>query len=375
MATEIPNDYSKSPIYNLNPVTSPSNTEGNFNPATSPVTSVTKPGSQSLVPQPPDITEEFTPSNLNVQSFNLANNFTSNNPFNFDSQGFNQLQPTVEQQSIAGLALGLIPQKITNGLQQQALTIQDRPVTVAPPRPGNFTGQIPYFLNAILSTPVGALPKGPLWVVVFDSFPAVIKEAKNYEPQMPTKWEIEKAFNTITSSRYQTEKGCILAQNVVVPGESLVYNVEGLQYNGFIRSRVGAGRDDFEMLRIGFLNTNVSIVDNVIRPWVVMTSHLGMIARPPELNYRTNISVYKLGVYRTDTPPFVLQRFNFWGACPINVGSEELTYSDTGAATIKTAEFVYQWYTTDSGENLYASGQIPSPGENVEVRRAIPVVR
>jgi len=259
---------------------------------------------------------------------------------------------------------------------------------VSPPTPTSFVGQIPFFLNAVLSTPAGALPKGPLWVVIFDGFPQIIKQVKDYEPNMPTPWEIEKAFNTITSSRYQTEKGCILAQSISLPGESLITIVEGNQYNGFIRGRLGAGRQDFDLLRINFLNTNLLFVDNVIRPWTIMTGHLGMIARPKEQNYRTNLTVYRLGVVDRDTPPFILQQYNFWGVCPVSVSTEDLVY-DNSSQVVKGADFTYQWYTVTSDKNVFAQGtpsqdlrgtldgqtvaRAVNPGAPIAVERAIPL--
>jgi hypothetical protein len=74
--------------------------------------------------------------------------------------------------------------------------------------PQTFIGQIPFFLNAVLSTPAGALPKGPLWVIVFDfdnNILNTIKSVKDYEPTMPEPWSIEEALNTVTSQRYQQE--------------------------------------------------------------------------------------------------------------------------------------------------------------------------
>lgn len=241
----------------------------------------------------------------------------------------------------------------------------------------SFIGGIPFFLNAVLSTPAGALPKGPLWVVTIDfddNLRNTIKKVQDYEPQMPDKWEIDAALDTITSNRYQNEKGCILAQTVSVPGEALITTAAGEQYNGFIRGQVGAGRQDFQPLRIGFLNTNVNFVDNVIRPWVIMTGHLGFIARPPREKYRTTITVYKLGISSVDNPPFILQQYNFWGCCPVNISAEDYNYAPEPAATIKSTDFIYQWYTTSSNKNIYANSKIPTPqNSNVEVRRATPV--
>jgi len=238
--------------------------------------------------------------------------------------------------------------------------------------PQTFIGQIPFFLNAVLSTPAGALPKGPLWVIVFDfdnNILNTIKSVKDYEPTMPEPWSIEEALDTVTSQRYQQEKGCMFAQTVSLPGEQFLYGREGPQYNSYIRGGVGQGRVDFESVQINFLNTNVNFVDNVIRPWAVMTGHLGMIARPPEKKYRCNLTVYKLGIDKQDRPPFIAQQFNFWGVCPISVGNEELTYSDNTPIT-KSAEFVYHWYTTSSNRNTFALRGNEPRVNGIDVRRA-----
>jgi hypothetical protein len=219
-------------------------------------------------------------------------------------------------------------------------------------------GHVPYFLTSILSTPAGSLPRGPLWVVNFyldDNLKGTIKKAGDYEPQLPTNsWDIETALDTITSDTFLRDRGCVLAQSVNIPGESLITNVEGTQYNGYIRSRVGLGRQDFETLNISFLTTNVNFVDNVIRPWTIMTGHLGMIARPNVAGqkYRSdNVQIIRLGFVSPDEPLVELQVFEFYGVCPIAVDGEQLNYSSTGNQTTKSATFAYQWYTTRSNGN------------------------
>jgi hypothetical protein len=232
--------------------------------------------------------------------------------------------------------------------------------------------QIPHFLQSVLSTPAGALPKGPLWAVIFeDSFnpgttingsgiPKVITKVTQYEPQLP-KWNIEAAVKEICSPQYVSTKGCILAQNVTLPGEGIVQTgVEGLQYNGFIRGKVGNGRDDYEPIKISFLNTNVSFVDNVIRPWVIMTGHLGLIARDGDLTYRTNMKIIRFGSSDRKKPPFILQTFTFYGVCPVSVDAEE--YTQDGSVNItKSASFIYQWYTVDSSKNAFNDPSLNKP--------------
>ena len=320
----------------------------------------------------------------NQQPINLASNFTSNNPFG-------NVTTNPNDTAIAGLQSGIIPQNLQNGLQQQAPPTPTSPSyrstsvsTNTPNIPDSeIVGQIPYFLQSVLSTPAGALPKGPLWIVTFDNsydndakayigksgIPSIINSVADYEPQAP-KWNITKAIGTICSDNFLQTKGCILAQNVTVPGEGIIATgVEGIQSNSFIRSKVGQGRNDFEDLRIGFLNTNVSFADNVIRPWVIMTGHKGLIARKGRDQYRTNITVRRLGVSNAGEPPFILQTFNFYGACPIQIDGEEYTYNDNGTAVVRTATFTYQWYTVDSSKNKFAN-VLP---DDAQVKRALPV--
>lgn len=239
-----------------------------------------------------------------------------------------------------------------------------------------FRGQIPFFLNSFLSKPATALPKGAQWVLVFegvfnsegkidynDILPVpAIKLGIKYEPR---KWDIDKALESTLEYDNQKTKGCLFVQAVKLPGESNTVNPEGLQQSGFIRTATGQGRDAFANLEISFLDTNISFVDNVIRPWVIATSHLGMIARSGAENYRCNISVYKLGVLTVDQPPFVLQKYTFFGACPITVSGEEYNYTQTQTPINREATFVYHYYSMDtSTDNLILNNKgkkIPLP--------------
>jgi hypothetical protein len=220
-------------------------------------------------------------------------------------------------------------------------------------------GQIPFFLSNFLSRPASALPKGAQWVLVFEGcysktgaidykevipVPAILKGVR-FEPGQ---WQIEQSLRTTLQTDYQQTKGCMFAQAVQMPGENNQVNPEGIQQNGFIRTFSGGGRDTFQNLQISFLETNVSFVDNVIRPWVIATSHLGLMARSGSDNYRCNISVYKLGTMSLQEPPIVLNRYTFFGACPISVSSEEYNYTQVTSPVNREATFIYHYYTFDS---------------------------
>lgn len=238
--------------------------------------------------------------------------------------------------------------------------------------------QISFFLDNFLSKPASALPKGAQWILAFegayqdgssstrdynDVLPVpAIRLGASYEPQS---WDIDGALNTTLAKDYQQTKGCMFAQAVSIPGENNQINPEGLQQSGYIRTVTGAGRDAFQNLQISFLETNVSFVDNVVRPWVVATAHLGLIARTGPKNYRCNISVYKLGIISPTETPYVLIKYTFYGACPISVSGEEYNYTQVSTPINREATFIYHYYTVESSQGNLAitnnNSNIPVP--------------
>jgi hypothetical protein len=231
----------------------------------------------------------------------------------------------------------------------------------------DFSGQIPLFLESFLSRPASALPKGAFWVVDFEGFRTSISsnDPNNIIPALITTsklepgngWDIESGLNTLVYDNDYNRKGCLFCQAVSIPGEQTIVNPEGIQKNHFIRTVTGDGRTDQAStgLKMVFLDTNVSFVDNVIRPWVVTTARLGLIARPPgPTNYRQNISVYKLGVLTPDKPPFVLQKYTFFGACAVDVSAEEYNYNPASAPVNREATFIFHRYELETNKNNLA---------------------
>jgi hypothetical protein len=227
-----------------------------------------------------------------------------------------------------------------------------------------FEGQIPFFLENFLGKPASALPKGAQWVMQFhaDNGKIVpveaIKKCIQYEPEP---WDIEYAMNTVLEKTYHDSRGCLFCQAIQIPGESMIANPEGLQTNGFLRTFVGGGRDNYPSLQVVFLESNISFVDNVIRPWVVATSHLGLIAREGADNYRCKIVFYKLGIININESPIVTQKYTFIGACPINVSGEEYNYSPVTNPVNRVVNFTYHYYTTESVKESFRNTKIPIP--------------
>ena len=214
-----------------------------------------------------------------------------------------------------------------------------------------FQGQVEYFFNEVITTPAGALPKGAQWIVVFDGFPAIIGSVADFEPSFAGgKWDIQRALAKAQIPAYQNNIGCVFAQSVGVIGEGIRTTPVGTDGGGLIKTVVGNSRNDFNKLDMVFLDTNTSFVENVIRPWAIVTSHLGMIAYPPNdpSNYRTNITLYKLGISAPDIPPFIRQKVGYYGVCPIDISSEEYNYAIVNAPHTRQCSFTYHYYNIDS---------------------------
>lgn len=209
-------------------------------------------------------------------------------------------------------------------------------------------GNPAYFLDAFLSRPATSIPKGAQWAVMFHDLETSILPAVSlaYDNE-PHSWQTEEAAAVILSPEYQQSKGCLFCQAIGLPGEGMNPVAEGnIKYNAFIRSYVGAGRNDFPMMRMTFLETNISFCDSFLRGWALATANFGLIARSGDKNYRTDMTCYKFGI--TPTGPVVTMAMTFRGICCINVAEEEINYNPVSAPVERSAQFIYHSYSVDT---------------------------
>lgn len=230
-------------------------------------------------------------------------------------------------------------------------------------------GLIPNFLQSVLSSPVGSINRGSQWIVLFDNLQGnilpSIRKALTYEGR---EWSIDRAANALLTDTFQANKGCVFAQAIDIPGESLVVNPEGnIMSNAFQRSYVGQGRNQTPEMRMTFIDTNVSFADNFLRAWVVATGTFGLWSgtfQDPAENYRTNMVCAKLGAYSaTADGPAITQLINFYDVCCVSVANEELNYAPMSTPVMREARFVYNYYSigdaADYGNSFLTSQGVP----------------
>jgi len=218
-----------------------------------------------------------------------------------------------------------------------------------------------YYLNTI-STWSTAPALANLWYVIFNFDGSVVSaslldklnEWEDYKSNIGQGWGVttnvvEGLLSQANQSGSNGEislNGCVFARQVNIPGERVTINRTGLDYGGLLAPNTANTRNSPEMLTITFLETNHSFCDIILRPWLVMTSHLGMIARSdPSLNVKCkSVTLYQLAKNKLGhkAPLQVRKQIKFFNVVPTSVDGFAVAQDD--GITNRTASFAYDQY-------------------------------
>lgn len=215
--------------------------------------------------------------------------------------------------------------------------------------------QIFTFLSTFLGRPATSLPKGAKWAVFFHDLEGrILPTIENaYKGERGT-WNTSQAASVVLSDLYQTNSktGCMFCQAISLPGEGFTPVAEGLKSNAFIRTYVGAGRNDFPVMRMSFLETNISFADTFLRGWALATAKYGMVARDGQegRNYRTAMTCFKYSSGPNGL--YIRQTIEFEGICCVGVTDEEFNYEHMGGPMKRDASFVYHSYSVNAVNGL-----------------------
>jgi hypothetical protein len=236
-------------------------------------------------------------------------------------------------------------------------------------------------------------PHRSLWYVVINGFPVNITQSvldplekatvDGYTP--PSNPNLDSTYNLLvgkgmvipnhdglkapdstytTSPQGNQDSGCLFAQGVRLPQESMTVarpmNSDTMGQRGFIGGVVSKGRGEFQRLTIEFRETATSFVDVVLRPWLVLASHYGLVSRPPgdPKNVKTQIDVYQLAVQNgKQLAPIIRKHFTFYNCVPVTIAQQGATYDvDSGAMEPVDTQWVYSHYRVSTGT------PVPEPG-------------
>jgi hypothetical protein len=223
---------------------------------------------------------------------------------------------------------------------------------------GAFSSRIPHFFD-LLSKFGTSIPVESQWVVWIQQFPEVIiKRVLQFEnyPEGDVWTNIGPTISRAVADPLQKIKGCIFANQVSIPGESVAIDHAGEGYRGgYVKGPLTTARAEFGNLTINFVETNLSFGDLVMRPWAIMVGHLGLLARETDdQNHliKTNINVYHLAKAGAGKPMVIRKQFNFYNCVPISVSSEEYNYEGASQTKMRQVEFLYSYYTSSTSPSI-----------------------
>ena len=226
-----------------------------------------------------------------------------------------------------------------------------------------------------------SLPLNQLWMVFFNIPPYVNNKAmaafgETFIGAQGPDEGTDLARQLLYTDRYMRNIGCSFAQTVSIPQEQNAIGRVGPSNRGFLKMPVLEQRQQFASINIEFLENNLSFVDFLIRPWIVLSSHAGYVARQ-KVNLTTDLMVInfaKGGVdfefddprqphrengSRTDTVHirndrgFVARKmYMFQGCTPINTSPERYGYSPESGVDRRDTEWVFKRYQVMTPSSL-----------------------
>lgn len=199
-----------------------------------------------------------------------------------------------------------------------------------------------------------ALANPTLWYITFTNIPPMLRKAMDSSNLVnlegPNHYAQLRQNQINIMNVFDKSMGCMVVHGVTIPSISVdakrADTTMGGYYGGMVANRI----DDSTPLTVEFRETQSSIVDFIVRPWIELVAKNGLIARNPtdKRNVKCTISIHKFGVAGEGTEPVRRKSWNFFNACPASiVGTHRLTHENSWSASdmFMPTEWVYSHYT------------------------------
>jgi len=216
-----------------------------------------------------------------------------------------------------------------------------------------------FFLSQMESW-FSAIPLRTQWMVLIQGYPAllqtqVIHSLERYEGNY-NNFDISQAVSILKSFPLNRVTGCVFAQGVNIPsGQTLDTQKDkifGDKQRGFLPGQISSGKNAFDNLTIQFRETNTSFVDFVVRPWSMLSSHFGFVAREAGdlRDMKTNITILQYTRSYQKISQIPRKIWTFYNCYPVSVDNKNLTY-DAEAMDIHSTQWAFSNYAIQN--NLY----------------------
>lgn len=261
-------------------------------------------------------------------------------------------------------------------------------------RPDFISNHIPYYHSMLCKWAYNpALPF--FWVIVIDAqnknhLFRSLASVENIEPSYYSKWVVRpQDLNEIYNKHTQETIGCIFAQSVKIPGESLQathFGTSSEKGNGHLKSPGIENRNNATNLEITFTETNLSFADTFIRPWIVVAGYKGLVVDDGSLkgaapywggSIKSNIHIYQLAKggdsmreNASCAPSYIRKEFHFFDCVPITLVDNEV--AQESQLDKRQTTFVYNYYTMGRFRNSSKTSRTYNGESNI--RQFIPEI-
>jgi len=215
--------------------------------------------------------------------------------------------------------------------------------------PQDFRNEISSFLNFLNDTDT-SIPIGSNFVIRFDQFPTAVKNnnISIFEPA----WNVGATTKLLLNIANNQKMASTDSTGIVPPVESVDVSRYGMASDfaehsgGLLSGVVSKSRVQQEPLSIAFIETNRSFVDFVIRPWAVLVSHYGLIARKEPNFLKSTITAvfFDTTTHGEGSDAVVRKFYRFQDCAPVAIASgTSYDYGTTSLNVYKTS-WVYSKY-------------------------------
>jgi len=161
-----------------------------------------------------------------------------------------------------------------------------------------------------------------------------------------------------------SEAGMLLAQSVAMPEESFTTSTIGTENaGGFLHAMIGNKRTPPAKLSIGFLETNIDVFSNFIKPWMVAASFKGLIEDDRE-DIKCNIDIMQFSRSKRSYSDKIessnssevrevdygLRKMTtFFDCVPVNMVEDRMSYGELGVDELmREVDFIYSHYVINT---------------------------
>jgi hypothetical protein len=139
----------------------------------------------------------------------------------------------------------------------------------------------------------------------------------------------------------------VFSNGISLPKESLGVERGTLSnYGGALAGIVSTQRVQQGQLKTTMLETENSFIDFIMRPWVMLTSHLGLFARTESANIKTTITATFYSKFPDNGEIKARKIYKFYDCAPVNIDGEFAKH-DYGKnnLTVASVDWAYNYYT------------------------------